>query len=307
MAGVAVIMSLHMSLCWQIGTFPPAHALHTRAGRRKPCEMRGLQVLLPRKAQSKRRWTRRMIAAGLLTCLVSPPPALGGSLGIVRGIGGAEASFDGRVWVVLRDTPMPVLDGTDIRTSTGGSLLDLVAGTIVNLLPYTTARVQVRDSVTEALFRCGRLTFRLSDIDRIAILTPAARLESAREGIAVGEVFSDKTGTTGLKVLQGVMLVHELSARRRVVSTGVEPVFVPRRPAAEDPLFISDMAAGPARGTKVIFTPDGKSFGYLRADGQPLVEPGVSADLTGPFPERLVQAALTSVPAEQRERYLPLF
>jgi hypothetical protein len=114
----------------------------------------------------------------------------------------------------------------------------------------------------------------------------------------VGEVFVG--GATGLKLTRGNLRVRDGSGRQLVVA-GLKPVFVPKRPAVAGPLFTSDVAAGTIPdGAKAIFSARGESLGYLDPEGQFVVSPGYTSDLTRPFAPRIVQAALANVPPKDR-------
>lgn len=123
----------------------------------------------------------------------------------------------------------------------------------------------------------------------------------------IGEIFVGADGTLGLRMAQGQLRVHEAGGTQRTVLAGLDPMFLPRRPEVRGPLFTTDEGAAPLAGAKAAFTPRGESLGYLRADGQLVVHPGYTADLTRPFAAKLVQLAKAQIPERDREGALPVF
>jgi hypothetical protein len=124
----------------------------------------------------------------------------------------------------------------------------------------------------------------------------------------VGEVFVGGAGMAGLKMTQGALRVEEIAGSKRVMLASLEPVFLPKRPAASGPFFTSDPPVTPSPGAKGAFAPSGQSIGYLEADGQLVIEPGFTANLTRPFPPRLIRLAMASIPENDlANAAMPLF
>jgi hypothetical protein len=111
-----------------------------------------------------------------------------------------------------------------------------------------------------------------------------------------GEVFVKGEGQVGLKLTSGTIEVHRLTDPTSVMLASSDPVFIPQRPVGEAILFTSDTAITQPRGAKGVFTPNGESIGYLQSDGQIIVQPGFTADLTHPFGAKLVRTAMASIP-----------
>jgi hypothetical protein len=87
----------------------------------------------------------------------------------------------------------------------------------------------------------------------------------------------------------------------------LEPVFLPKRPAVSGPLFATEAPAGPPpAGARAVFNPRGESLGYLEKS-QLVVSPGYTADLTRPFPAKLVQFAMARIPESNRQDATPVF
>ncbi len=275
------------------------------------------------------RVVRALLVGVLVPALVAPVPALGGpaSFGTVRGgPGGSETSFDGgKKWLPLKGRPLPVVEGAQIRTTTGIVSMDFADGSRVNVLPFSTIRFQPRTASRpggspapgrsgaaagipfDIALAYGRLSFRLPQTSQIGIVTPTARLDPVRAQTMVGEVFADRNGVTGVKMSQGSLQVRELAGAQRTMVATREPVFVPERPAAQGPLFSSDVPSIPPEGVRPVFNPQGESVGYLTQNGQLVVQPGYATDLTQPFATGTVQQGVAKIPEAARAGALALF
>ena len=228
------------------------------------------------------------------------------SLGTARG--NLSVSFDdGKTWMPPGPTSFPIMDGSQIRTRSGSAALELSNGSRVTVLPF--GRVQVRNAGTapEVTLVHGRVTFRLAERSPITLATAVARLEPSEGAVAAGEVFVDPDGTTGVKLSQGSLAVRELVEPYRVLVAGSEPVFLPKRPDVEGPLFGADVSQTPPAGATAAFGPTGESLGYVGPDGRLVVKPGYTADLLRPFPAKLTRSALTTIPESQRAEATPIF
>jgi hypothetical protein len=260
-----------------------------------------------------RTWRSGLVGL-LVLALAAPLPALGAgpslagaSLGTARGLRSAEVSLDGGVrWLPAGGRSLPLVDGARIRSASGAVRLDLADGSRINVLPFSAVRIAQAGGATAIVLDRGRLTFRLPRDTRVAIETPAARLEPVRTEVMVGEVFAGET--TGLKMTRGNLQVRDLSRGAPVLVASLEPVFVPKPPAIAGPLFTSDVPNEIVpNGAKGVFSAKGESLGYLQPDGRFVVHPGFAADLTGPFPPKTVQVAMATIPAKSRADVEPLF
>jgi hypothetical protein len=229
------------------------------------------------------------------------------SLGTARGIRSAAFSFDGgNRWLALGGLSLPVLGGARIRSGNGAVSLDLTDGSRINLLPFSELHVAQTVGAVGIILEHGRMTFRLPPTTRVAIETPAARLEPVRTAAMVGELFAGQT--TGLKLTHGTLELRDLSGGAPALVTSREPAFVPTPPAMKGPLFTSDAAGETApEGGRGVFDAKGRSLGYLRPDGRFVLQPGYTADLTGRFAPRTVQLAVANVPETSRAYAEPLF
>lgn len=256
------------------------------------------------------RLSRTVLAGALVLALAVPLPSWSqsASLGTARGVRGIELSWDeGKSWLPLGGRSLPILEGTEIKSTTGGARLEFADGSQVNPAPFT--RLQVREvrRTVEVSLLYGRVTFRLPPQSRVVLRTATARLEPGSEPLMAGELFVAADGTLGLRMTQGTLEVHDLTGKRQVLLASLDPVFLPKRPEIPEPLFSTDTPAKPPTDAKGVYTARGESIGYLRPDAQLVVHPGFTADLTQPFPGKLVRLAMARVPAEHRSDALPLF
>jgi hypothetical protein len=260
---------------------------------------------------SAHRAFRGGLALGLVVSLVAPAHLAwsgAGSLGTARGVRGIELSLDhGKSWLPLGARSLPVLDGTRVRSTSGGALIDFTDGSRLNVLPFTDLRFRDTGTATEVSLTHGRLAFHLSRATRVELRGALARLTPVGGGDMVGEVFAGADGTIGLQMRQGSLQVEELTGAKRTMTASLEPVFVPKRPAQPGPLFSSDPQPAAPAGARGVFNPQGESLGYLQAAGQLVVHPGYTADLTRPFPPKLVQVAMARVPERDRSDAVPVF
>jgi hypothetical protein len=247
----------------------------------------------------------------LVLTLISPVPvwSVALSMGSARGVGSVELSLDdGGNWLSLGSRALPILDGTQLRTSNGSVVIDMSDGSRLNVLPFSFLRLrEIAGTTTQVSLVYGRLSFRLPRETRVEIRTPAVRLEPVRTEVMTGETFVAREGTMGLKMAAGSLQVHELAGGRDVRLASVEPVFLPKRPATAAPLFASEGPASPPGGAKAVFDPGGKSLGYLYRDTQLVVHPGYTSDLTQPFAPKLVHLAMAKIAEKDRSDAMPVF
>jgi hypothetical protein len=230
------------------------------------------------------------------------------SLGTVRGARTVEYTLNAdRTWLPLRGQSYPVMPGMQLRSKATYATIELIDGSRMNLLPFSMAQVQETPDTIQISLLYGRLSFKLPAATRIEILTPSARLEPQRQETMVGELFVNNGGTTGLKMTTGVLQVEELADAHEVRLASLDPVFIPTRPISPGQLFSSDAPSTSGAGAKGVFTPKGESIGYLQTDGQLIVQPGFTADLTRPFPTKMVRLAMATIPEATESDAMPLF
>jgi hypothetical protein len=245
-----------------------------------------------------------------LLALIVPGSAWGAglALGTARGIRAAELSLDDGVnWLLLGPRSLPILEGTQVRTTNGGAIIDLSGAGRVNVMPFTTLRIREGATGPHVEITQGRIDFRLPREARVEISGPAVRLTPVPATAMRGEFFVTREGTAGLKMVEGSVQVHELTGMQHVRLASLEPVFVPRRPPTTAPLFTSEAPSSAPIGARAVFDPKGESLGYLRPDAQLVVQPGYTANLTQSFPPRLVQFAMAKIDEKNRADAVPVF
>lgn len=255
-------------------------------------------------------WVARFPLVGFLVLtLITPVPVWSAalSMGSARGVRSVELSLDnGKNWLPLGSRSAPILDGTQIRTSNGGVVIDLSDGSRLNALPFSLLRFREAAGTTQVSLVHGRLSFRLPRETRVEISTPTVRLEPVRTEVMQGEIFLAREGTMGLKMAAGSLQVRELAGSQQVRLASLEPVFLPKRPATVGPLFTSEAPASPPAGARAVFDPKGASLGYLGPDAQLVVHPGYTSDLTQPFAPKLIRLAMAKIAEKDRSDAMPV-
>ena len=245
----------------------------------------------------------------LVFVLVLPVPVWSAalSMGTARGVRSVELSLDnGKNWLPLGSRSAPILDGTQVRTSNGGVVIDLSDGSRLDALPFSLLRFSEAAGTTQVSLVHGRLSFRLPRETRVQISTPAVRLEPVRTAVMQGEIFLAREGTMGLKMVAGSLQVRELAGSQQIRLASLEPVFLPKRPATVGSLFTSAAPASPPAGARAVFDPKGASLGYLGPDAQLVIHPGYTSDLTQPFAPKLIQLAMAKIAEQDRSDAVPV-
>ena len=253
---------------------------------------------------------RGAVAVLLTLSIALPLPAIGASsLGTARGLKAVKLSIDGgKTWLPLGSRSLPVLEGTELRTTSGSAAISLTDGSQLNILPFTALTVRDTGPRTEISLTHGRVTFRLPASTEVEIVTPTARLEPVPGQPMAGEVFVTGAGVMGLKMTGGQLQVRELADERRVMLASLEPVFIPRKPAMSGSFFTTDAPSPVPAGARAAFNPAGESIGYLGPDRLLVIYPGFTNDLTRPFSPKLVRLATNSIPQEHRtDDAMPVF
>ncbi len=259
----------------------------------------------------RRGYSRPLLVGALVFSLAVPSSlwASGSSLGVVRGQRAARLTLDGgKSWLTLGTRSLPVLGGSELRTTGGSATLEMADGSRAALLPFSAARFRDDRGAIELSLLHGRLTFQLPGDARLGITTPSARLVAVDRQPRAGEIVVSGMGQMGLKMTRGTLQVSPLAAASRPMLASLEPVFLPARPDTSGPFFTSDPLPPPPAGAKGVFTPGGESIGYLTQEGRLVAHPGFTSDLTRPFPPKLVQLAASSIAeAHKKSDAMPLF
>jgi hypothetical protein len=253
-------------------------------------------------------WTLVASVALSLT-LALPVYSEAASIGTARGIRAVELTLDGgKSWLPMGGVSMPILDGTQIRSRTGGAAVDFTDGSRINVLPFSAVTFREAANGAQVSLVYGRVTFQLPAEAQVEFRSPSARLEPVKGPGVAGELFVGTEGTTGLKMSRGNLRVEEIGGAHRSLMASLEPVFLPRRPATSGPLFTTDASAeGPAAGAKAVFSAEGQSLGFIKPNKQLVVHPGYTADLTQRFSAKTIQLALAQVPQTDRSDATPVF
>jgi hypothetical protein len=254
-------------------------------------------------------WGKAVIGM-LILSLVLPIHVWAGatSFGTARGTQGVEITFNaGKTWVPLGGRSLPLMQDIVIRSTIGNALIELADGSRLHVLPSDTVQLREAEGTIEVVLVRGRMTFQLPPQTRVAILTPVARLKPVSQEALAGEVFINAESVVGVKLTKGAMQVQELMDPGHVMLASLDPVFIPKRPASQGLLFVSDAAEAPSPNAKGVFTPKGESVGYLQSDGRFVIQPNFTADLTGPVPQRLIRLAMATIPEDSQADTMPLF
>src|SRR5215475_110511 len=223
------------------------------------------------------------------------------SLGVARGVSSAKLSIDGgKTWLPLGGRSLPVLDGAQLRSASGGATLDLSDGSRISILPFSSLQFRDTGQGTQITLTYGRIAFKLPEDTRLRIVTPSARLEPVRTSAMKGELFVGSKGVMGLKMTEGSLQVRSLGEPRVTMLASLEPVYLPQRPAGSDSLFTTETPPPAPANAKPVFGPGGESVGYVGPDGKLVVYPGFTANLTRPYAPRLIQLAMASIPQDKR-------
>jgi hypothetical protein len=255
-------------------------------------------------------FARTVLIAGLSASLAVPAPQAAASaiLGTARGPQTARLSLNGgKSWLALGGRSLPLLPGTEIRSAAGNAEVTLSEGSRILVMPFSALTFAETSRGIEISLAHGRIAFTFAPRTTVEILTPTVRLEPVVGQPMEGEVFVTGSGLTGVQMTRGTLNVRRLSQPRDVMLAGVEPVFLPARPSMAGIYFSADTPSTPpdARG---VFTPDGRSVGYVGRDGALVIEPGYTRDLTRAFSPKLVRLATNAIPDKHRaEDATPLF
>jgi hypothetical protein len=307
-ADVAGALQVYFLTCAGRGTDRFSSRFRGFAGRRRT-EKRGLEHR--RRGGtigSSRQVGCRLLASVLVVALAAPVSVWSAvaPLGTARGFGPAKLSVDAsKSWLPIGARSFPILDGAELRSAGGGAVVDLTDGSRLDVLPFSAIRFETSGPAAKISLLFGRVRFRLAEQSRVEVLTPSARLEPARPGLLVGEVFVSRSGLMGLKMTEGQL---QVTAPGRVLLAGREPVFLPKAPTVRGFYFTSDAPVAIPRDARAIFGPSGRSVGYLTGGDGFVIQPGFTADLTRPFPSKLVRFAMAKIPrADVANDAMPLF
>lgn len=244
-----------------------------------------------------------------------PPTVLAAELplGLATGSKEAQLAVDGKQWTSLPGSSNPVYEGTMLRTGKGtatlllkdGTQLELQRGTLVGLSGSRTAPV--------VKIATGRVFFRVPVTSQTILATPSARYQTkasnrqADAGVIrvattmtssadlVGEIIVDQRGSR-IALQQGEMLARSLNDPGLHIVKTNQSVYIPQigsRDAGFSTMLAQVLPGEPApsgipAGTVAAYGLDGRSVGYITADGSFVSSPGITANLPNPVPAETI-------------------
>lgn len=258
------------------------------------------------------RWAYATLASFLFWTMaaVVPPTARAAepSLGLATGSKEAQISVDGKQWATLTASSNLIYEHTMIRTGKGtasvllkdGAQLELQPRTLVGLAGSRTAPV-VKIAVGQVFFRVpssSRATFVTPSVhyrsengntgDRSAVLKTKATTLSTAD--SVGAIVVNPRGGSRLGLQQGEMVANSVSDSGLHIVRAGQSVYIPLV-GSSDPGFGLMLAqalpgepSGMPAGATPVYGEDGKSLGYITADGSFTSSTGITTDLPNPVP-----------------------
>ncbi len=230
-------------------------------------------------------------------------------LGLATGSKEAHMATDGKQWTSLPGSSSPVYEGTMIRTGKGTASLLLKDGTQLELQPRTVVGLSGSRTAPVVKIAVGRVFFRVPVTSQTALVTPSVRYQATasnqQEGAAivraaasaplstdlVGEIVVNPRGGSRVGLQKGEMLANSVSdPGLHIIKTG-QSVYIPKV-GPSDPSFGIMLAQAPPlpepSGLPVdaiaVYYENGKSVGYITADGSYVSSAGITPNLPNPVP-----------------------
>lgn len=239
-----------------------------------------------------------------------PPAARAGEspLGFATGSKEAQIAIDGKHWATLPAFSNPIYEGTMIRTGKGtasallkdGAQLEFQSGTLVTLSGSRTEPV-VKIAVGQVLFRVpmsSRAAFVTPSVrfqtengntgDHPTVLQAKATTSSAAD--SVGSIVVNPRGGSRLGIQQGEMLAKSVSDPGIHIVKAGHSVYIPYAGPSDESFGLMLAQALPGNpsnlpvGAIPVYTENGKSVGYIMADGSFTASSGITPNLPNPVP-----------------------
>lgn len=258
------------------------------------------------------RWAYATLASFLFWTMAAfvPPTARAAEppLGLATGSKDAQISLDGKQWATLPASSNPIYEHAMMRTGKGtasvllkdGTQLELQSRTLVELAGSRTAPV-VKVAVGQVFFRVpssSRATFVTPSVryraensntgDRSPVLTTKVSTSSTAD--SVGAISVNPRGGSRLGLQQGEMAVNSVSDPGLHIVKAGQSVYIPLV-GSSDPSFGIMLAqalpgepSGMPAGATPVYGEDGKSLGYIAADGSFTASAGITPNLQNPVP-----------------------
>lgn len=242
-------------------------------------------------------------------------------MGLATGSKEAHVAIDGKQWALLQGSSNPVYEGTMVRTGKGTASVLLKDGTQLELQPRTLVGLSGSRTAPVVKIAVGRVFFRVPVTSQAALITPSVRYQTKasnrQEGAdiarvaapppsstdLVGEIVVNPRGGSRLGLQNGEMLANSVSDPGLHVIKAGQSVYIPLV-GSSDPSFGVMLAQAPPPSEPSslpvdaipVYDADGKSIGYITADGSFASSPGFTPNLPNPVPAGTIPPDVTFPP-----------
>lgn len=254
--------------------------------------------------------------------VVVPPTARAAELplGLATGSKEAHIAADGKQWASLPASSNPVYEGTMIRTGKGAASVLLKDGTQLELQPGTLISLSGSRTAPAVKIAVGQVFFRLPASSHAVLVTPTVRYQAKVNNLkesapiikakapapsstdAVGQIVVNPRGGSRIGLQQGEMLTMSVSDPGLHLVKAGQSVYIPQV-GASDPSFgvlLAQALPGEPSGLPAdaipVYGENGKSLGYLTADGSFTSSPGITPNLSNPVPAGTIPQDATIPP-----------
>lgn len=240
----------------------------------------------------------------------APPTAraVESPLGLATGSREAQMTLDGKQWTALPASSNPIYDGTMIRTGKGTASVLLKDGAQLELQPRTLIELSGSRAAPAVKIAVGQLLFRVPTSSRTAFVTPSVRYQTENGNTrdhptvlkaktttssaadSVGTIVVNPRGGSRLGVQQGEMLAKSVSAPGFHIVKAGQSVYIPYAGPSDQSFSLMLAQALPGdpsglpEGGIPVYGEDGKSLGYMTADGSFVSSPGITPNQPNPAP-----------------------
>lgn len=229
-------------------------------------------------------------------------------LGLASGSREAQITLDGKQWTPLTPSSSPLYDGAIIRTGDGVASAMLKDGTQLELQARSVVGISGSRAAPVVKIAVGRVLFRLPASSQTVLVTPSVRYQVAADGLPknpapikigtsganasdrLGEIVVNRQGGSRIGLHQGEILARPVNDPGLHIVKAGQSVYIPQL-GAHDPSFKALLVqALPGGGSALpggaipLYDKDGKSVGYLGADGSFVSSPGITPNLESPIP-----------------------
>lgn len=217
-------------------------------------------------------------------------------------------TLGGKQWTVLPASSNPIYDGTMIRTGKGTASVLLKDGAQLELQPRTLIELSGSRTAPTVKIAVGQLLFRVPTSSRTAFVTPSVRYQTENGNTgdhptvlqaktttssaadSVGAIVVNSRGGSRLGVQQGEMLAKAVSDPGLHIVKAGQSVYIPHAGPSDQSfsLMLAQATLGNPSGLPndaiPVYGEDGKSIGYITADGSFASSSGITPNLPGPVP-----------------------